>query len=87
MNKRRIPKIPPVFVNNLFILNGKEKAKHLNHYLSHQCKPIFNRRVLPARDYLTEKRSAHITIETIELISLIQQILPDKAAGSDRISG
>ena len=71
MNKCRVPKIPPIFVNNLFIVNCKEKAKHFNHYFSQQCKRIINRSVLPALDYLTEKRIDHITIENDEIISFV----------------
>ena len=32
MNKYRAPKIPPVIVNNVFIMNCKEKAKHFNDF-------------------------------------------------------
>ena len=32
MNKCRAPKIPPLLVNNLFILNCKEKAKYFNDF-------------------------------------------------------
>ena len=32
MNKCRAPKIPPLFVNNLFILNCREKAKYFNDF-------------------------------------------------------
>ena len=42
MNKSRAPKIPPVLVNNVFILNLKEKAKQFNDFFSKQCKLIIN---------------------------------------------
>ena len=47
INKCRAPKVPPILVNNLFILNCKEKAKHFNDFVSHQCKPIINSSILP----------------------------------------
>ena len=34
MNKCRAPKIPPILVNNCFILNCKEKAKYFQKILS-----------------------------------------------------
>ena len=34
MNKCRAPKIPPLFVNNVFILNCNEKAKLFNDFFS-----------------------------------------------------
>ena len=47
MNKCRAPKIPPLFVNNMFILNCCEKAKSFNDLFSKQCTPIINNSVLP----------------------------------------
>ena len=87
MNKCRAPKIPPLLVNNLFILNCREKARYFNDYFSQQCKPITNNSVLPIRGFLTNKRIDHITIENDEIISLIRKINPNKATGSDGISG
>ena len=42
MNKCRAPKIPPLFINNRFILDCREKAKHFNDFFSQQCTPIIN---------------------------------------------
>ena len=52
-----------------------------------QCKPIINGSVLPTLKFLTEKRVGYITIERDEIISLIRKINPNKATGSDGISG
>jgi len=87
MNKCRAPKIPPVLVNNCFILNCREKAKFFNHFFSQQCKPVMNNSVLPILTYHTNKRIDHINIEPGEIISLIRKINPNKATGSDGISG
>ena len=87
MNKCRVPKIPPLLVNNLFILNCNEKAKYFNDFFSQQCKPIVNSSVLPVLNFLTEKRTDHITIKNDEIISLIRKINPGKATGSDGVSG
>ena len=53
MNKCRAPKIPPLLVNNLFLLNCKEKAKYFNDFFSRQCKPIVNSSVLPVLNFCT----------------------------------
>ena len=87
MNKCRAPKIPPLFVNNLFILNCREKAKYFNDFFAKQCKPVINSSVLPALSFLTSKRIDHITTGNEDIISLIRQINPNKATGSDGISG
>ena len=87
MNKCRAPKIPPLLVTNLFILNCREKAQYFNDHFSQQCNPVINNSVLPILGFLTNKRLDNITIKDNEIISLIQKINPNKATGSDGISG
>ena len=78
---------PPLLVNNLFILNCSEKAQYFNEYFSQQCNPVINNSVLPLLRFLTNKRLDHLTIKDNEIISLIRKIDPNKATGSDGISG
>ena len=87
MNKSRASKIPPLLVNNVFILNCREKAKIFNDFFSKQCRLITNDSVLPAFNFLTDKRIDHISIRTDEIISLVRNLNPNKATGSDGISG
>ena len=87
MNKCRAPKIPPLLVNNMFILNCNEKAKLFNDFFSKQCTPIITSSVLPPLNYLTDNRIDHIAIECDEILSLIRNLNPNKATGSDGISG
>ena len=87
MNKCRAPKLPPILVNNLFILISKVKARYFNDFFSNQCTPIINNSVLPALSFLTNKRIDNVTVENKEIISLVRNINPNKAMGSDGISG
>ena len=87
MNKCKAPKIPPLLINNRFILDCKEKAKHFNDFFSQQCKPIINSSVLPISIFLAEKRIDQLNIGNDEIIALIRNINPNKATGSDGISG
>ena len=87
MNKCRAPKIPPLFVNNLFILNCREKARFFNDYFSQQCKPLINNSVLPIFRSLTNKKINHVTIGNDDIVSLIRKINLNKATDSDGISG
>ena len=89
MNKCRAPKIPPLLVNNVIILNCCEKAKLFNDFFSKQCKPVNNASVLPPLNLLSGKRIDHISIyiHSDEIISLIRHLNPNKATGSDGISG
>ena len=43
MNKRTAPKIPPLLVSNLFIINCREKAHLFTDFFSHQCQPVINK--------------------------------------------
>ena len=73
MNKCRAPKIPPILLDNVFILNCKEKAKHFNDFFSQQCRPITNNSVLPVFNSLTDKRIDNIVIENNQITSLIRK--------------
>ena len=87
MNKCRAPKIPPVLVNNVFIMNCKDKAKHFNDIFSKQCKPIINNSTLPHFNFFTDERIDNIAIQGADILSLIRNLNPNKATGSDEISG
>ena len=87
MNKRRAPKIPPILVNNIFILNCSEKAKLFIDFFSKQCTPNVTSSVLPPLNLLTDKKIDHVSIQCDEIISLIRNLNPNKATGSNGISG
>ena len=63
-----------------------EKAKNLNDFFSHQCKPIINDSVLPTLDYLTNERIDSIQLSENDILTLIRNLDPNKATGSDGIS-
>ena len=71
MNKCRAPKIPPLLVNNVFVLSCKDKAKIFNDFFSNQCRIITNSSVLPSFTFLTDKRIDGITITKNEIVSLV----------------
>ena len=87
INKCRAPKIPPILVNNIFILNCSEKAKLFIDFFSKQCMPNLTSSVLPPLNLLTDKKNDHVPIQYDEIISLIRNLNPNKATGSDGISG
>ena len=87
MNKCKAPKIPPLLVNNTFVLNYRGKAKLLTDLCSRQCKPVINDSVLPNFSYLTNEKIDEIPIDNEDIGSLIYKLNPSKANGSDGISG
>ena len=62
-------------------------ARLFNDLFSKQCTPITNSSVLPPLNLLTDKTIDHISIQDDEIISLIRNLNPNKATGSDGISG
>ena len=87
LNKCRAPKIPPLLINNEFIVNCKEKAKHFNRFFSDQCKLVQNNSTIPFLYYHADKRISDIAISSEKILSLIRCINPKKANGPDNISG
>ena len=87
INKCRAPLVPPLLMNNIFVLNCSEKAKHFIDFFSKQCKLVVNRSVLPPLNVITEKRLDHITILDGEILPLIRNLNPNTTTGSDGISG
>ena len=86
MNRSRLPTIPPILVDNSFVINCHDRCKHFANFFSQQCKPIINDSVLPQFNFLTVKRIDKITIQDNETISLIHNLNPNKAMGPDRNS-
>ena len=45
--------MPPLLVNNIFVLDCSEKAKDFIDFFSKQCKLVVNRSVLPPLNVIT----------------------------------
>ena len=86
MNKCRAPVVPPLLVNNTFVLNCNEKAKHFIEFFSQQCMLVVNSSVLLPINFLTTKRIDYIIMQDGEILPLIRNLNPNKAIGSDGIS-
>ena len=59
-------KIPPLLVNNKYILNCKQKADEFAPFFSSQCKHISNDRTLP--NDLTNKKLDHIPFDIDKIL-------------------
>ena len=86
MNKCRSPKIPPILVNNKFIINCKDKATLFAELFSQQCKPVTNNSILPIFNFVTESRFDTLNISDAEIVLLIRKLNAKKASGPDEIS-
>ena len=87
MNKSRAPKIPPILDKDTFIISCKEKAKIFNEFFAKQCTLIINDSSLPDFHYNTGARIDSIVIKKEDILSLVRNLNPNKATGSDEISG
>ena len=86
MNRWNVPKIPPLLIDNKFIINCGEKATTFSEYFSQLCKPNVNDRVLPHLEIFTEmrRRTVEITINSIEII--LNSLNPTKIRGPYNIT-
>ena len=87
LNNKNIPLIPPLYYDNHFITNFKEKAELLNSYYSKQFSLISNSSSLPSYIiYTTEKRLSKVALSIKAIGKIIGNLDSNKAHGCDNIS-
>ena len=87
LNNKKIPIIPPLFHENKFITDFKEKAELFNAFFAKQCSLIDSNSNLPKKlIYLSEKRLSKIRFSEDDIAKIIQNLDPNKAHGHDEIS-
>ena len=86
MNKCKAPKIPPLLINNQYVLNCEIKAQAFAKYFADQCKITPNDSSLPIFTNCTNKRLDKILLCDEDILNLIRNLNASKSAGSDGIS-
>ena len=87
LNNRKMPVIPPLFHNDKFVTDFKEKAGLFNLFFAKQCSLIKNDSKLPPRlHFLTEKRLSTVKFVNTDILKIIQKLNPNKAHGHEKIS-
>ena len=87
LNNKKIPIIPPLFYENRFITDFKEKAQLFNILFFKQCSLIPNNSSLPADvNYITDKRLSTVTFSARDIGKIIQNLDSNKAHGHDKLS-
>ena len=86
LNKCKLPKIPPLFLNSSFVIICKEKASIFNNYFASQCTPFINSSTLPDFSVLTDNSLSSFDITDNEIKDLLLGIDTNKAHGPDKIS-
>ena len=85
-SNKKIPKIPPLFVNNNVISDFKEKASLFNFHFAKQCSKLINNSALPDQIIPSVFSFSSIDLNEDNLLSLIRSLNVSKSHGHDRIS-
>ena len=84
---KKIPCIHPLYHNNKFISNFRDKADLFNNFFAQQCTLIDNASATPARLYIkTTKTLSKIPVTRADIAKIIKNLDPNKAYGHDMIS-
>ena len=86
MNNKKIPCIPPLFHQDKFIIDFKEKAEMFNNFFIDQCSILRNKSELPAT--LSKKMRESLTtidFSNKDILKIIRNLDPNKAHGHDMI--
>ena len=87
LNNKSIPCVPPLFHENKFITNFKEKAELFNTFFANQCTLLNNSSVLPNNlAKLTNKSLDTVNFSTDDISKIINNLDPNKAHGHDMLS-
>ena len=87
LKQQKIPLIPPLFHENKFVTNFKEKAELFNFHFATQCSLISNSsKLLSYIKYLTDNRLSLASFSHDKIAKVIQNLDPNKAHGHDNTS-
>ena len=87
LNKAKVPLIPPLLENDVFILDFEEKAQVFNDYFILQCSSIETGSEIPDDDVISDVMLlSNIIIYDEKLLKVIRALNVNKAQGWDAIS-
>ena len=87
LNNKKIPCIPPLFHENKFITDFKEKTELFNHFFVNQCSLSSKNSVLPTDlPQLTNKCLDSINFSSSDIAKIISHLDPNKAHCHDVLS-
>ena len=83
---KKIPTIPPLFVNGNFVSDFSVKANLFNEFYASICTPIKNSSVLPPLRYRTNKKLSYFSVSEKDILLIIKALDSSKAHGYDNLS-
>ena len=82
---KKVPCIPPIFLENRFITDFREKAELFNSLFANQCSLIWNSSVLPIDyEFFTDKSLSNITFTDNDIRKIMSSLGPSH--GHDMVS-
>ena len=87
LNNKKIPVIPPIFYDNRFITDFKQKAEIFNSHFFKQCTRLINNSTILSQcpQKLNESLPS-ITFEINDIEKIIKNLDPNKSHGHDMLS-
>ena len=86
LNKAKIPIIPPLLENGIFVTDFTEKAQLFNDYFILQCTTIDTGSHIPQDALVTDNMISDFVINEEKILNVIRALNPNKAHGWDEIS-
>ena len=87
LTNKKIPRIPPLFHENKFITNFKEKAELYNTFFANQCTLLNNSSILPDNlAKLTNKSLDSVNFTTNDISKILNNLDPINAHSHDILS-
>ena len=87
LNEKKVPCIPPIFHNNKYVTDFKEKSEIFNSFFANQCSLIPNNSILPSElEFLTEHTLTSCDFSESDILQIINNQDSNKAHGHDMIS-
>ena len=87
LSNKKIPIIPPIFHDNKFITDFKQKAEIFNSHFPKQCKPLINNSKIPSECPRKSNESlSSITFEINDIEKIIKNLDPSKSHDHDMLS-
>ena len=87
LNNKEIPCIPPLYRNDKFVCNFKEKSKIFNNHFAQQCSVINKNSTVPERILnQTDASLAKIVFTTDDIANIIKNLDSNKSHGHNDIS-
>ena len=85
INKTKIPIIPPLLENGLFVTDITQKAQLFNDHFILQCTTIENGSKIPNHTSINPTRISSFDISEEKILKIIRSLNPNKAHGWDEI--